>query len=271
MRSCSRSPRRGSLRSPRRWRRRCGGCSAIARAKALTDNFFLRWLGAYKVLQARPSTEFFPTFNDQLKRAMLAEISAFCDHLRTRRPAGAGALAGGLHLRECRPGEALRARRGEGRRRSQQVALEAGESSRRHPRDGRDPGLDVAYESHQPDAARASGCSTCLRHSARRRRRPMRGNSKTRRSKKEPKDFREKLAQHASDETCAACHRKMDPLGFGLDNFDGHKRTIMLPPALDGLPALRGPVRRRRAAGQLRRSPRTGAGAPARRRQGRNA
>ena len=46
-----------------------------ARAKALTDNFFLRWLGAYKVLQARPSTEFFPTFNDQLKRAMLAEIS----------------------------------------------------------------------------------------------------------------------------------------------------------------------------------------------------
>ena len=49
---------------------------------------------------------------------------------------------------------------------------------------------------------------------------------------KEPKDFREKLAQHATDQTCAACHRKMDPLGFGLDNFNGTKRTIMLPPAL---------------------------------------
>ena len=39
-------------------------------------------------------------------------------------------------------------------------------------------------------------------------------------NKKEPKDFREKLAQHASDPACAGCHAKMDPLGFGLDNYD---------------------------------------------------
>src|SRR5262249_30908719 len=40
------------------------------------------------------------------------------------------------------------------------------------------------------------------------------------RKKKEPKNFREKLAQHAADATCAACHKKIDPLGFGLENFD---------------------------------------------------
>ena len=29
-----------------------------------------------------------------------------------------------------------------------------------------------------------------------------------------PKNFREKLAQHAIDSTCAACHKRIDPLGF---------------------------------------------------------
>ena len=31
---------------------------------------------------------------------------------------------------------------------------------------------------------------------------------------------REKLAKHAADKSCAECHRKIDPLGFGLETFD---------------------------------------------------
>ena len=31
---------------------------------------------------------------------------------------------------------------------------------------------------------------------------------------------REQLEAHRADPTCAACHRRMDPLGFGLENFD---------------------------------------------------
>jgi hypothetical protein len=38
--------------------------------------------------------------------------------------------------------------------------------------------------------------------------------------KKEAQTFREKLTQHAQDATCAACHRRMDPLGFALDNYN---------------------------------------------------
>ncbi|MEM1067291.1 MAG: DUF1592 domain-containing protein [Planctomycetota bacterium] len=34
------------------------------------------------------------------------------------------------------------------------------------------------------------------------------------------KTIREKLALHSSDSTCASCHRKIDPLGYGLENFD---------------------------------------------------
>lgn len=36
----------------------------------------------------------------------------------------------------------------------------------------------------------------------------------------EPKNFREKLEMHASDESCAGCHARIDPLGFALENFD---------------------------------------------------
>jgi hypothetical protein len=42
-----------------------------------------------------------------------------------------------------------------------------------------------------------------------------------RRKGKEPASFRELLAKHAADPSCAACHRKIDPLGFAMDAFDG--------------------------------------------------
>lgn len=32
--------------------------------------------------------------------------------------------------------------------------------------------------------------------------------------------MREKIAAHRADAACAACHRLMDPIGFGLENFD---------------------------------------------------
>jgi Protein of unknown function (DUF1588)/Protein of unknown function (DUF1585) len=37
---------------------------------------------------------------------------------------------------------------------------------------------------------------------------------------KEPKTFRDLLAKHAHEPSCAACHAKIDPLGFALENFD---------------------------------------------------
>ncbi|MEO1523794.1 MAG: DUF1592 domain-containing protein [Planctomycetota bacterium] len=34
------------------------------------------------------------------------------------------------------------------------------------------------------------------------------------------KTIRERLELHSTDSTCAGCHRKIDPLGYGLENFD---------------------------------------------------
>ena len=40
--------------------------------------------------------------------------------------------------------------------------------------------------------------------------------------------MREQMESHRRNPTCAACHRRMDPLGFGLENFDavGAWRTM---------------------------------------------
>jgi mono/diheme cytochrome c family protein len=42
------------------------------------------------------------------------------------------------------------------------------------------------------------------------------------------KSVRQQLEQHRADPTCASCHKRMDPLGFGLENFDavGAWRTL---------------------------------------------
>ena len=34
------------------------------------------------------------------------------------------------------------------------------------------------------------------------------------------RSIREQLAMHRANETCAACHRKIDPFGFALENFN---------------------------------------------------
>lgn len=41
------------------------------------------------------------------------------------------------------------------------------------------------------------------------------------------KTLRKRMEQHRAKPECAACHQKMDPLGFGMENFDaiGHWRT----------------------------------------------
>jgi mono/diheme cytochrome c family protein len=45
---------------------------------------------------------------------------------------------------------------------------------------------------------------------------------------------RERIALHQEDAQCAQCHRKIDPLGFGLENFDaaGRWRTVDLRPGV---------------------------------------
>lgn len=49
-----------------------------------------------------------------------------------------------------------------------------------------------------------------------------------------PLTTRERIAQHQEDAQCTQCHRKIDPVGFGLENFDaaGRWREIDLRPGV---------------------------------------
>jgi hypothetical protein len=50
--------------------------------------------------------------------------------------------------------------------------------------------------------------------------------------------IRERLAKHRSDPACAECHRKIDPLGYSLENFDPIGRwRVNYPKPKGGAPA----------------------------------
>ncbi len=192
---------------------------ADPRAKELTENFFLRWLGAYRVTQARPSTDVFPAFNDAMKKAMLAEATAFCDNLRVEdRPLldllnadytfanadlaklyGLAGVAGKEVQRvSLKPENHRGGVLGMGA-----ILASTSHTDRTSPTQRGKWVLDVIFGTPPPPPpANAS---------------QFKDDGK---KKAAPRNFREKLAQHASDDSCAGCHRRMDPLGFGLDNFD---------------------------------------------------
>src|SRR5213078_2140341 len=49
---------------------------------------------------------------------------------------------------------------------------------------------------------------------------PDAGTIKEQKKGAEPRTFRELMAQHAVQPACATCHKRIDPLGFALENYD---------------------------------------------------
>lgn len=193
---------------------------ADSKAKALTDAMLMRWLGAEKVTDARPSTEFFPTFNNELKRAMREETRAFCNNLRTEDRPVLDLLASdytfvnadlakhyGLADTSVKSKEPQRVTLKPEDNRGGVLGMGAVLASTSHtfrtsPSQRGRWVLDVLFGTPPPPPPANAGLF------------------KDEKREKEPKDFREKLAQHAHDSNCAGCHRKMDPLGFALDNYN---------------------------------------------------
>ena len=191
---------------------------ADAKARALTDQFAVQWLQLGRLANARPSTEFFPTFTANLRRAMREEATLFFDHLRTAdrsvlelleadytfanadlaKHYGLAAIEGAqLRRVSLRPEDHRGGLLGMGA-----VLAMTSHTHRTSPTQRGKYVLDVIFGTPPPPPpANAS-------------------QLKEEKNKKDPKSFREQLAQHAGDATCAGCHKKMDPLGFALDNYD---------------------------------------------------
>lgn len=191
---------------------------ADPKAKALTQNFFLRWLHADHIDRARPSKEFFPEFKDDLKREMSDEVTSFCDNLRTEdRPIldlirsdytfANDDLAKFYGIDGVTSHETKKIPLNSSSHRGGVLGMGAVLASTSHvfrtsPSQRGKWVLDVIFNTPPPPPP------------------PNAGMFKDEKQTKEPKDFREKLAQHAQDASCAGCHHKMDPLGFAMDNYN---------------------------------------------------
>lgn len=193
---------------------------ADPRARSLTDNFAAHWLQIYKLPVARPSTEFFPEFNANIRQAMYDETWQFFDALRREDRSLLELidadytyvneeLARYYGLPEVKGKELRRVGLKPDQRRGGLLGMGSvlsvtSHTSRTSPTMRGKWILEVIFGSPPPPPpANVSQIK-----------------EETPKGKKEIQTFREKLSQHAQDAACAACHRKMDPLGFALDNYD---------------------------------------------------
>jgi cytochrome c553 len=192
---------------------------ASPKARALTDNFAAYWLQFRKVNEARPSTEFYPAFNGKLRAAMLNETAMFWDKLRED-DRNVLELLDADYTYVNEPLAKLYGIDGVKGEKMQRVSLKP----EQHRGGLLGMGSVLALTSHTNRTSPTLRGKWVLEVLFNNPPAPPPANAgmfkDEGRNKKEPKTFREKLAMHAADATCAACHKKIDPLGFGLENFD---------------------------------------------------
>jgi hypothetical protein len=192
---------------------------ADPRAAALTSAFGAAWLQFGKLATARPTPEFFPDFTPELRRAMLTEATMFFDNLRTEdrsllelvdadytfvdeqlaRLYGLPGVSGAAFRRvPLRPDDHRGGVLGMGA-----VLAATSHTFRTSPTLRGKYVLDVLLGEPPPPPPANASVLAGERQGA------------------PAATFRESLARHSRDPACAACHSRIDPLGFGLEAYDG--------------------------------------------------
>jgi mono/diheme cytochrome c family protein len=190
------------------------------KARALTDNFAEAWLQVGKLANARPSTEFFPTFNGQLRQALRDETVTFFDKLREGDRSVLELLdADYAYLNQDlakhydipgvegpairRVGLPIGSHRGGLLGMGSVLALTS-HTNRTSPTLRGKYILEVVFGTPPPPPPPDAG-------------KLPEGQEKP---GEPPRSLREQMARHARQAECAACHAKIDPLGYGLENYD---------------------------------------------------
>ncbi|HSJ03508.1 MAG TPA: DUF1592 domain-containing protein, partial [Verrucomicrobium sp.] len=189
------------------------------RARALTQNFASHWLQVNLIKDARPQQETYPLFNQNLRDDMQEEILTFMDKLRELDlPVLDMLSADYAYVNE--PLAQLYGLPAVKGRNLQKVSLPA--DSPRGGLLGMGGVLTLTSHSNRTSPTLRGkyvlevvlGTPPPL---------PPNNVSQLAPPKKgePPKTIREQLAQHAQQSSCAACHKRIDPLGFAMENFDG--------------------------------------------------
>jgi mono/diheme cytochrome c family protein len=192
---------------------------ADKKAEALTEHFAMQWLQLMKLRRALPSRNHFPAFTPSLKNAMEQETRTYFDKLRSQDRSVLELLDADYTYvnEELAKHYGLAEVKGN---QMQRVTLK--------PEDHRGGLLGMAsiltltsHTDRTKPTARGKWILDVLLGTPPSPPPANVSNFKPpAKDQPAPKNFREKLAQHASDATCAGCHKKIDPLGFSLENFD---------------------------------------------------
>ncbi|WP_437228932.1 DUF1592 domain-containing protein [Planctomicrobium sp. SH661] len=189
------------------------------RAVSLTTELLETWLQLPSLGKALPNQNHFPTFTRSLREAMGQETHRFCEHMRTEDRSILDFLNADYTF----------------------VNAELAKHYRLSPVKGKEfVKVHLRPEDHRGGVLGMGSVLTMTSHSDRTKP-TARGKwilevllgtppppppanagnfAPADKNRPEPKTFREKLGQHASDPNCVACHRRVDPMGFALENFD---------------------------------------------------
>lgn len=195
------------------------------RAKALADNFAMQWLQLRKLQTFAPDPDRFPTWNEGLRKSMLGETLAFFgDVVRNDRPVTAfldgkftyvdknlATLYGipgdfGSELRKIQlPADGPRA----GLLTQGAVLTVTSNPTRTSPVKRGKWVLEALLGTPPPPPP------------------PNVGDLGDDKKILTAASLRQRLEEHRKNAVCASCHKRMDPIGFGMENFDpiGRWRT----------------------------------------------
>jgi len=208
----------GKLSAPGELEKQAKRMLADPKSQALTENFAVPWLQLDNLTNARPATEFFPSFIPSLKTAMYQETTLFFDTLRQEnrnllelidsdytyvneelaRHYGISGVSGSeMRKISLKPEDHRGGLLGMG-----SVLASTSHTFRTSPTLRGKYVLEVILGTPPPPPPANVGV--------------LKDEAKG----KPPKTFRESLARHSTVAACAACHKKIDPLGFGLESFD---------------------------------------------------
>ena len=207
---------------------------ADPRSRALVDNFAGQWLTMRKAADVSARSRLSnPEFDENLRDAFVKEAQLLVDsQLRADRSIIELVTADYSFLNErlarhtacpmCMASDSAASR---SRRRS-----------RRRARSRRRVDGDVVSRSHGAGVARLVGARQSARHAtpaaAGQRARPGREGEDGRK-----RSMREQMEIHRRNPACAACHVRMDPLGFAMEQFDpiGKWRTTSAGVPIDAV------------------------------------
>ncbi len=210
---------RGALADPAELERQTRRMLADPKARALTDNFGIPWLQLGNLAAARPTQEFYPSFSPSLKESMFQEALLFLENMRLEDRSVLELIDSDYTFvnEELARHYALGGVSGPQMRR---VALRPGD----HRGGVLDMGSVLAVTSHTYRTSPTMRGKYVLEVLLGAPPPPPPANAgalKEEAAGQPAKTFRESLERHASVPACAACHSRIDPLGFGLENFDG--------------------------------------------------